>query len=232
MIKLIQFPPALGVPNPSPFCMKAEILLKMAELPYESEFARDPRKGPKGKLPAIEDDGVLIGDSELIRGHLERNYGVDFDKGLDEEERAVGHAFARMLEERTYWAVVYSRWIDPRNWPRLREAFFGGLPPPVRAVVPHLIQRRVRNSLRVQGVGRHAPNEIYAMGVADIRAVATQLGDKSFFMGPAPTSVDAVVFPLVENVIVPPFDSPIKTAALDRANLVAYAQRMRARYFA
>lgn len=55
---------------------------------------------------------------------------------------------------------------------------------------------------------------------------------EALFMGPAPTSVDAVVFPLVENVIVPPFDSPIKTAALDRANLVAYAKRMRARYFA
>jgi glutathione S-transferase len=215
MIKLIQFPPAFGVPNPSPFCMKAEILLKMAGLPYASEQARDPRKGPKGKLPAIEDGGELIGDSELIRGHLERKYEIDFDKGLDETARA----------------VVYSRWIDPRNWPKLRAVFFGGLPPVVRSVVPRLIQRQVRQQLRGQGVGRHAPQDIYGMGVADLGAVATQLGDKPFFMGAAPTGVDAVVYALVENIIVPPLDSPMRTAALGHANLVAYAQRMRERYF-
>ena len=231
MIKLIQFPPAFGVPNPSPFCMKVEILLKMAGLPYTSEQVRDPRRGPKGKLPAIEDGGELIGDSELIRGHLERKYGVDFDKGLDQRERAVAHAFARMLEERTYWTVVYSRWIDGRNWPKVRAVFFGGLPPVMRSLVPRLIQRQVRQQLHRQGVGRHAPREIYAMGVADLNVVATQLGDKPFFMGAAPTGVDAVVYAFLENIIVPPLDSPMKTMALGHANLVAYAQRMRELYF-
>ena len=231
MIRLIQFPRALGVPNPSPFCMKVEILLKMAGLPYECEFAGNPRRGPKGKLPAIEDGGVVIGDSELIRGHLERKYGIDLDKGLDKAERAVAHAFARMLEERTYWTLVYSRWIDGRNWPESRATFFGGLPPIMRSLVPVLARRQVRGYLRGQGVGRHAPQDIYGMGVADLDAVATQLGDRPFFMGAAPTGVDAVVYPFVENFIVPPVDSPMRTAALGHANLVAYAQRMRERYF-
>jgi len=88
MIKLIQFPPAFGLPNPSPSCMKVEILLKMAGLAYTIESASNPGKGPKGKLPAIEDDGALVGNSELIRWHLERKYGVDFDKGLGDAERA------------------------------------------------------------------------------------------------------------------------------------------------
>lgn len=231
MIKLIQFPPALGVPNTSPFCMKVETLLKMAGLPYESDFAANPRRGPKGKLPAIEDDGELIGDSELIRDHLERKYGIDFDKGLGEAERAVAHVFARMLEERTYWTLVYSRWMDPRNWPEYRAALFGGLPPVLRSLVPTIAHHQVRGYLRGQGTGRHAPHEIYAMGVADLDAVATHLGRKPFFMGEAPTGVDAVVYAFVENVIVPPFDTPLRTAALGHPNLVAYAERMRGRYF-
>src|SRR5208282_4880928 len=103
MIKLFQFAPAFNLPNPSPFCMKAEVLLKMAGVAYASVVVGDPRKGPKGKLPAIEDEGALIGDSELIRRHLEQKYGVDFDKGLEARARAAAHAFARMLEERTYW---------------------------------------------------------------------------------------------------------------------------------
>jgi glutathione S-transferase len=74
MITLIHFPRAFGVPNPSPFCMKVEILLKMAGLPYEEIISSDPRKGPKGKLPAITDDGVMIGDSDFIQQHLTRKY--------------------------------------------------------------------------------------------------------------------------------------------------------------
>ena len=35
MIKLYQFKPAWGLPNPSPFCMKVETYLRMAGLSYE-----------------------------------------------------------------------------------------------------------------------------------------------------------------------------------------------------
>ena len=34
MIKLYQFPPAFGLPNASPFCMKLETYLRMAGLPF------------------------------------------------------------------------------------------------------------------------------------------------------------------------------------------------------
>jgi len=232
MIKLFQFPPAFGLPNPSPFCMKAEILLKMADVAYETVVSANPRKGPKGKLPAIEDDGLTIGDSELIRLHLERKYGVDFDKGLDRPMRAVAHAFARMLEERSYWAAVYNRWIDARNWPTVRRTFFGSLPPILRSLVPLVAQRKVRGYLYAQGIGRHTEEEIYAFGNADIRALAAWLGDKPCFMGAEPTGVDATVYPFVAGVMTPTFPSPLRTEALRHANLVHYAERMRSRYFA
>ena len=35
MITLFTYGPMFGLPDPSPFCMKAEILLKMAGLPYK-----------------------------------------------------------------------------------------------------------------------------------------------------------------------------------------------------
>jgi len=33
MIKLYQFPTAWGLPNPSPFCMKLEVYMRLAEIP-------------------------------------------------------------------------------------------------------------------------------------------------------------------------------------------------------
>jgi glutathione S-transferase len=231
MIKLIQFPRAFGLPNPSPFCIKVEVLLKMAGLAYECEFVANPGKGPKGKLPAIMDDGELIGDSEIIRWHLERKYGVDFDKGLAPGERAIGHAFARMAEERTNWVVVYSRWIEDANWPVFRDTLFRGMPGVVRRLIGPQIRKRVGRMLRAQGLGLHTRDEIYAMAVADVEAIGAQLGTKPFLLGPEPTSVDAAVWPAIIGVLVPPLESPLKQAIQRHPALVEYAERMRARFF-
>lgn len=231
MIKLITFRPAFGLPDPSPFVVKAMMLLKMAGLPYEVERASNPARGPKGKLPAIEDGGRLIGDSELIRWHIEQTYGFDFDRGLNPLERAHAHAYARMIEERLYWIMAYARWIEPAGWALTRRTFFGGLPPVVRQVVPALIQRRVRATLRAQGVGRHTRDEIYAMGVRDARAIATALADQPYFMGAEPTGADCTVYPFVSGAIDPPFENPVKAEMLGHQNLVAYAQRVKAKFF-
>jgi glutathione S-transferase len=231
MIKLVQFPRMLGLPNPSPFCIKVEVLLKMAGLAYECEFAANPGKGPKGKLPAIVDDGQAIGDSEIIRWHLERKYNVDFDKGLSPSERAIGHAFARMAEERTYWVLVYSRWIEAANWPLFRDTLFASMPGFLRAVLGPPIRRRVGKMLRAQGLGLHSRDELYAMGAKDIEAISIQLGSKPFLLGSDPTSVDAAVWPYIVGTLVPPLESPLKQAIKKHANLVEYSERMSARFF-
>jgi glutathione S-transferase len=231
MIKLFQFPGAFGLSSLSPFCIKAEMLLKMSGLPYESVVTGNPRRGPKGKLPAIEDEGASIGDSEAIRQHLERKYGLDFDKPLDPMARATAHAFSRMLEERTYWVGVYSRWIDPSFWPVTRAAVFGGLPPLVRSLAALVVRRQIRRALHLQGMGRHSPAEIYAFGVADIDAVAAQLGERPFVMGYAPSSADATVFAFLAAIDVPPFDTPLRVELRRHPNLVAYVERLRTRYF-
>jgi len=231
MITLVQYPRAFGLPNPSPFCMKAEILLKMSGLDYAVETTPDPRKAPKGKLPAIRDDGRVIGDSEMIRKHLETAYGVEFDRGLDARARAVAHAFCRMVEERTYWTVVHSRWVDAANWPTIRRQFFRGLPPVIRTLVPIRARQHVLAELRGHGIGRHAAKEIYDFGIADIRAVAAWLGDKPFFMGDTPTGADATIYAFLAGVAEVPLGSPMKDEALKHDTLMAYSRHCRDRWF-
>src|SRR5205823_1444055 len=101
MITLHTFGPMFGLPDPSPFVTKADVLLKMSGLPY----AKKPsglRGAPKGKLPYIEDDGVNIADSTFIRMHLERKYGIDFDRPLSSEEKGFAWALEKMLEDNLY----------------------------------------------------------------------------------------------------------------------------------
>jgi Glutathione S-transferase N-terminal domain len=53
MIKLYQFNPAFGLPNPSPSCMKLETYLRMTGIPFEIIPNASLAKAPKGKIPYI-----------------------------------------------------------------------------------------------------------------------------------------------------------------------------------
>ena len=97
MIKLCQFPPAFGLPNASPFCMKLETWLRMAGLPYECPRGADLRKAPKGKFPYIEDDGVVIADSSFIIDYLTKKYNVTLDAHLTPRQRGEALALQRQI---------------------------------------------------------------------------------------------------------------------------------------
>ena len=69
MITLYGFGPAFGLPDPSPFVIKVEVLLKMAGLEFRTD-ANGFRKAPKRKLPYIDDGGTIVADSTFIRWHI------------------------------------------------------------------------------------------------------------------------------------------------------------------
>jgi glutathione S-transferase len=230
VITLYTFGPAFGLPDPSPFVTKAEMLLKIAGLPYRTDTGGF-RKAPKGKLPYIEDDGETIADSTFIRWHLEKKYRIDFDRGLNAEQRATAWAFEKMAEDHLYWAVVDARWMDEANFAKGPRNFFRQVPAPIRPLMIPLIRRKIRNALYGQGLGRHARGEIAALGTRSIDAIAEYLGDKPFFMGAEPTGVDATVFAFAIGVLCPRFDTPLRSAAERHDGLKRYVGRMMERYY-
>ncbi len=231
MITLYQFEPAFGLPNASPFCMKMETYLRMAGLPFEIAPKANMMKAPKGKMPYIEDNGRAIADSSLIIEYLKRTYGDRLDAKLTSEQRAIALAMQRLMEEHLYWAAVYPRWFEPDGWRLTRQAFFGKLPRPLKAIVPTIARRGMKREMHGHGMGRHSSEEIYAIGKADLGALADFLGDKPFFMGDQPSSLDAVAYAFLANLIWVPLDTPMKSYAVNRPNLEAYCQRMKARYY-
>jgi glutathione S-transferase len=230
MITLYSFGPAFGLPDPSPFVTKAEVLLKMAGLPYNTDTGGF-NKAPKGKLPYIVDDGDTIADSTFIRWHLEKKHRIDLDRGLDAEQRAIAWAFEKMLEDNLYWAVVHERWMDDANFDKGPRSFFRKIPAPMRTFLVPIIRRQVRRALHGQGMGRHSPEEIVALGTRSIDATADFLGTKPFLMGSEPTGVDATVFAFIAGLLCPVFDTKLRTAAERRDNLRRYVGRMTVRFY-
>ena len=232
MITLIQFPSSLGLTSPSPFCVKAEALLRVSGVPYQVECWSNPSKAPKGKLPIIRDGDITIADSTFIRKHLETNHGIDFDIHLTRKQRATANAFTKLCEEHLYWVSAYSRWIEPHNWPVVRDAYFGDMPALLRPVITRRLRKAVRNKLNAQGMGLHSRDEIYQLAAEDISSLADYLGDSTFFMGAHHSAVDATVYAFVSGLLHCDIPSPAKDACASHPHLVSYCERMREHYFA
>lgn len=230
MITLFGSGRRMGLPDASPFVVKAEVLLKMSGLPYRYR-AVDPRRAPKGKIPYIEEDGRKLGDSVFIRWHLEQTHGVDFSGGYGPEQQAVAWAFEKLCEDHLYWAMVHLRWADEANFNRGPRQFFQAVPLPLRAFVIAMVRRKVRASLNSQGFGRHSAGEIERLAGADIDALSVFLGDKPFLLGERPCGADATLFAFIDGLLCRTFESPIRTAVAARANLVAYRNRMAIKYY-
>jgi glutathione S-transferase len=140
-------------------------------------------------------------------------------------------AIRRLLEENLYWALIYLRWIDDAGFAAARQAFFAALPAPLRLIVPPLARRSVRQEIHGHGLGRHRPEEIMAIGCTDLTALAELLGEQAYFLGDAPTTLDASAYAFLANILVFPEDSPLARHARSLPALPAYCRRMRERYF-
>jgi len=234
MSKLIvhQIPGAFGLPSIGPFSLKLEAYLRIVGLPYETVVDPTPFKAPKKKLPWLEHEGKQLGDSGFIIEYLEQRFGCDPNAGLNAEQRAIALALRRLLEDDLYWALVYDRWMVDENWKLTQEAVLGEIAVPLRLVIAPIARRGVRRQLDAQGMGRHTRAEIHGIGMKDVAAVSDFLADKPFMMGPVATEIDAVAYGILANIMLVPYVTPIKDAALGRPNLVAFLDRMRDTYFA
>jgi len=230
MITLYSFGPYFGLPDASPFVIKAMLLLKFAGLPFE-ENRRGYTRAPKGKLPYIDDDGTIVPDSTFIRFHIERKYGFDFDAGLEPEQKAAAWAIEKMCEEHLYWSLVATRWCDDENFAKGPAQFFSSVPTPLRLIVQTMIRRRVKKRLQAQGFGRHTRDEQDRLAIADVEALATILGEKSFLMGERPCGADATVFGFIVSMLTPVFASKVRPAAERHQNLTDYRDRIMRQYF-
>lgn len=231
MITLYSFGPFMGLPDPSPFVVKAEMLLKMSQLPYQ-KIVGDLRQSPKSKLPYIEDNGKLISDSTLIRLYLADQYGIDLAKGLTAEQQALAWSVECLCSDHLYWCIVHERWMDDATFAIGPAVFFKKIPALIRPIITALIRKKVRRNLDGQGLGRFSAGERQRLLMLDVHSLSVLLGDKLFMMGEQPCWLDATVFAFVSSGLTPALGKTPSYLALQACpNLVQYAQRVHQQYF-
>ena len=226
MITLFGFGPAFGLPDPSPFVMKTDVQLKMAGLSYKWQRG-GPQAAPKGKIPFIDDDGLIVADSTFIRAHLESQYRVDLDSGLLTFERALAWSMERMLEDHLYFALLHARWMDDANFAKGPAHFFDGAPDGAREAG----RERARQTLHGHGIGRHSDAEVAELAGRSLGALSDFLGDKPYLMGERACGADATMFAMLAGILTPFFESRLRDLALGHRNLAAYVERMMHLYY-
>jgi glutathione S-transferase len=222
---------AFGVADFSPACLKLKTYLRMTGVDYKTALG-DPRKAPTKKIPFITHDGATLGDSGLIIEHLKKKLGDPLDGKLTVEQHALGHLVRRTCEESLYWPILLQRWGQDASWPQLAAQFKSIVPPVIGGFIINMIRKDTLKSTWGQGIARHSDDNVVAHARADIDALSIILGDKPYLFGDAPTSYDASLFGSIANALAFPPDGPIAKHGRSKANLVAFVERIKGKYWA
>lgn len=234
-VLLYGFGEALGVPDVSPFCVKMENYLRIAEIPFEKKQG-NPREAPKGKLPYADINGQRYGDSTLIVQALEKAYNVQLNEGMSALEHAHARAYQSMLEEHFYFVLAYFRWQVDGGWVAYQSAIKkilqeAKLPRLLIPLILPSIRRGMIKTLAAQGTGRHKPDEVAAIGCSQLDALSAYLGERLFFGGDKPRTLDATTYAFLTSILVP-VPNPLKDHLETDQRLMAYCGRMKDRLYA
>lgn len=244
-VTLYGYIPAWGLPCISPYVTKAANYMAMTGTDYTfvpQSLATLDQDSPTGKLPYIVDeDGTKVWDSTRIVEHLRSKHGHAIDEGMSAADRATALAFQRMVEENLYWSgIIEPRWRLDEGWHTYVPYILGQGDRSYDEVWPELpgelqealdaFRVRILKGFDGQGMGRRSHEEVLQFFKDDVDALSDFLGDKAFFMGDQPRSVDAAVYAQVRHILDQPHPWPGADYLPGKANLVGYCDRMRERF--
>ena len=220
MITLFSYPPLFGAADNNGYGLKVFAFLRLTGVPFTHQHTFDASSAPRKQLPYIVDDGETIGDSDTIIAHLVQRYGLTIDAGLTAAQRDTAHLVTRMLDD-LYWVMSYSRWQDEEFWPGFRDA--------LRREHPSLSDEGLDKARQFnlqryyyQGIGRFAPADAYARGLADLRVLAHLIPEHDFVFGATPRSTDAGIYGFIANVHFSPIETPLKKFVTPQSNLARH----------
>jgi glutathione S-transferase len=224
-----------GLESTSPFCLKAHRALRLAGLPYTRRHAAMPAShkahNPIGQVPVLLVDGRAVADSTAILREVDALSGGALLRGLDARGRAEAWCWEELSDTALNGFLVAARWADARNWPVVRETYFGKMPAPLRAVVPALLRRDVLASLRARDVWRAGPDACWRRFDALLDQLDARAPAQGFWLGAHATVADLGLFAQLHGLrsalTVPQRDAvarrPALSAWLDRVHAATSA---------
>lgn len=187
-------------PSLSPYCLLTETWIKYNNIKYENMDHKNRLRSKKGLLPFIELNGEEIADSDVILSTLSAKFEKDMDASLTPEQRNIKHAMVSMINNHTLWCILQWR---TRNADNMTKGYKLNLQTFTNYRVPnglrpfafkHIFLRKITRKVKAVGLGGKSDEEVDNLGKHDLKVLSDLLGDKQFFFGDEPSSLDLTAF--------------------------------------
>jgi DNA-binding NarL/FixJ family response regulator len=87
VLTLYSYPALFGVADNNPYGLKVYAFLRLNRIAFRHEHILDASRAPRGQLPYIDDDGVIVGDSDAIITYLTDRDRLTIDAALTPAQR-------------------------------------------------------------------------------------------------------------------------------------------------
>lgn len=233
-LTLYDFPADTGNPrwtSFSPFVVEVDRALRLAKLPYQRVQANMwtlKKLNPLGQLPVLAIGSEHLPDSTRILRRIDEQLAPGaLRRGLSREQSAEAWLWEEFADTALYPYVMATRWADDRGWPVPRDAFFGSIPFPIRALIAntarkHTIKRLVERDFLRAGLPACYDRLASTLDALDIRAP-----ESGFWLGPEVSVADLGLFAHLHSLRLP--QTPWQADELARrARLHRYLDRVEA----
>ncbi|XP_013885316.1 metaxin-1 [Austrofundulus limnaeus] len=190
-----------GLPSVSSDCLVVLAYAQFTGAPLKLQKICNPWRSPSGSLPALRTNQkeTLSRPADIIIHLRKQKFNADYD--LSAKEGADSLAFISLMEEKLVPALIYTFWIEPKNYVDVTRPWFAEhMAFPLNFFLPGRMQRQQLEKLRLlRGVdnletGEELEKELFHDATECMNLLSQRLGSQKFFFGDSPSSLDAYVF--------------------------------------
>ncbi|XP_066530484.1 metaxin-1b [Hoplias malabaricus] len=190
-----------SLPSVDVDCLTVLAYAKFSGAPLKVHHITNPWRSPTGVLPALKtrEEGSFSQPSKIIIQLRKQKYNADYD--LSAKEGADTLAFVSLLEEKLLPALIYTQWVDAKNYVDVTRRWYAeNIPFPLNFLLPNRIHTQQLERLRLSRgepilePGEQLEKELYQDALECMTLLSQRLGSQKFFFGDSPSSLDAYVF--------------------------------------
>ncbi|XP_027082104.1 mitochondrial outer membrane import complex protein METAXIN-like isoform X1 [Coffea arabica] len=228
-LTLVTRKPCFGLPTACPTCLPVYIYLRFAQLPFDVEY--NLIYPDSDQIPYVEFGSHVVYNNEKggVIQSLKDEQTVDLDSDVSGIPEWV--STKAMVESWLAEAVMYELWVGS-DGSSAQKIYYSDLPWPIGKCLYFKQIHMVKQLLGItKGNAERREEEIYRRAATAYNALSTRLGEQSFFFENRPTSLDAIFLGhALFTLHALPETSVLRSKLLDHANLVRYAENLKAEF--
>jgi len=226
----------LSVASINPHCLAVHTYMKLCGVPFTPVNINDDACSPGGKgLPVlgVNHGKTYTGALNIINFLSDMKYVLPGDEILSETQRADQIAFISIVDEKLYKYQLYNWWVETENYERFTHGIYSWhMKFPRNWWQPKQLRKKVISMFDMLGWRKENSEEVYKESEFFYKTLATKLGDKDYFFGSLPTTLDCFVFGFLMTQMVPRIPTaPLLEKICAHKNLLAFCEKIATQYF-